>query len=56
MTTGDTRGDQIAILKGLHDGDIVVTSGQLKLKNGSLVTINNTVQPSNSPIYNPIKK
>ena len=56
VTTGDTRGDQIAILKGLHDGDIVVTSGQLKLKNGSLVTINNTVQPSNSPIYNPIKK
>ena len=47
VTTGETRGDQIAILTGLHDGDIVVTSGQLKLRNGSAVTINNTVQPSN---------
>ncbi|KTC90821.1 efflux RND transporter periplasmic adaptor subunit [Fluoribacter dumoffii] len=47
VTVGDTRGDQIAVLKGLHAGDIVVTSGQLKLKNGSQVLINNTIQPSN---------
>jgi membrane fusion protein (multidrug efflux system) len=47
VTVGDTRGDQIAILKGLHAGDIVVTSGQLKLKNGSHVVINNEIQPSN---------
>lgn len=47
VTVGDTRGDQIAILKGLHRGDVIVTSGQLKLKNGSQVVINNQLQPSN---------
>lgn len=47
VTVGETRGDQIAVLKGLHAGDIVVTSGQLKLKNGSHVIINNKIQPSN---------
>lgn len=47
VTVGDTRGDQIAVLKGLKKGDIIVTSGQLKLKNDSTVVINNTVQPSN---------
>ena len=51
VTTGSTRGDQIAILTGLHEGDIVVTSGQLKLKNGSGVIINNTVQPTNNPTH-----
>ncbi|MFT4059708.1 MAG: efflux RND transporter periplasmic adaptor subunit [Legionella sp.] len=47
VTVGDTRGDQIAILKGVNVGDIVVTSGQLKLKNGSRVVVNNSIQPSN---------
>ena len=49
VTTGDTRGDQIAILEGLKEGDVVVTSGQLKLKNGSRIEINNTVVPANNP-------
>lgn len=49
ITIGETRGDQIAILKGLKEGDRVVTSGQLKLKNGSRISINNTVQPSDHP-------
>jgi membrane fusion protein, multidrug efflux system len=49
VTTGETRGDQIAILTGLKAGDMVVTSGQLKLKNGSMVAINNSVAPSNNP-------
>lgn len=49
VTVGETRGDQIAILKGLEPGDTVVTSGQLKLKNGSPITINNSIQPSNNP-------
>jgi len=44
VTVGETRGDQIAVLKGLRAGDIVVTSGQLKLKNGSLIVINNKVK------------
>ena len=46
VTTGATRGDQVAILKGVTAGDEVVTSGQMKLKNGAFVTINNSVQPS----------
>ncbi|WP_028008595.1 efflux RND transporter periplasmic adaptor subunit [Solimonas flava] len=47
VTVGPTRGDQIAILKGLKAGDEVVTSGQLKLKTGTAVTIDNKVQPLN---------
>jgi membrane fusion protein (multidrug efflux system) len=49
VTTGETRGDQIAILKGLEEGQQVVSSGQLKLKNGSAVAVNNSVQPADSP-------
>lgn len=48
VTTGDTRGDQIVVLKGVKEGDTVITSGQLKLKNGSRIKINNAVQPPNS--------
>jgi len=47
VKTGPTRGDQVAILKGLSEGDLVVTSGQLKLKNGTPVVINNQIQPAN---------
>lgn len=53
VITGKTRGDQIQILKGLNPGEIVVTSGQLKLKNGSLVVINNSLQPPNDPNPHP---
>ncbi len=49
VTTGATRGDQVSILKGIEDGATVVTSGQLKLKNGTPLIINNKVQPANSP-------
>ena len=47
VTTGATRGDQVVILKGLKEGDEVVTSGQIKLRNGAQITVNNAVQPSN---------
>ena len=49
VTTGATRGDQVAILKGVEEGATVVTSGQLKIKNGTPLIINNKVQPENSP-------
>lgn len=48
VKTGSTRGDQIAVLKGLKVGDWVVTSGQVKLRNNMLVVINNSVQPPDS--------
>jgi membrane fusion protein (multidrug efflux system) len=47
ITPGPTRGDQVAILKGVPDGAMVVTSGQLKLKNGTPLRIDNSVQPQN---------
>ncbi|MBI1261061.1 MAG: efflux RND transporter periplasmic adaptor subunit [Rhizobiales bacterium] len=43
VTVGQTRGDQVAILKGISPGDEVVSSGQLKLKNGTRIVINNSV-------------
>jgi len=49
VITGKTRGDQIAILKGIKEGDMIVTSGQLKLKKGSRVSINNSLVPENNP-------
>jgi len=54
VTTGDTRGDQIAILKGVNEGETIVTSGQIKLRNGSPVTMDNSVQPSNDHAPQPI--
>lgn len=47
VTLGETRGDQVAVLTGVKEGEIIVSSGQLKLKNGSRVFINNKVTPSN---------
>jgi membrane fusion protein (multidrug efflux system) len=44
---GDTRGDQIAVKSGIVVGDEVVTAGQMKLRNGSAVVINNKIIPSN---------
>ncbi|WP_281663929.1 efflux RND transporter periplasmic adaptor subunit [Paraburkholderia fungorum] len=49
VTPGPTRGDQVAILKGVEAGMQVVTSGQLKLKNGTPLIINNSVQPADNP-------
>jgi membrane fusion protein, multidrug efflux system len=47
VNPGPTRGDQVAILKGVSEGATVITSGQLKLKNGTPVRIDNSVQPLN---------
>jgi membrane fusion protein (multidrug efflux system) len=48
VTLGATRGDQVAVTAGLSPGDTVVTAGQVKLRNGALVSINNTVEPPDS--------
>ncbi len=45
VTTGDTRGNQVAVLKGIKPGDVIVSAGQIKLHNDSPVVVNNTVQP-----------
>ncbi len=49
VTTGETRGDQVAIVKGVTPGQRVVTAGQMKLHNGTRVRIDNTVQTLNNP-------
>jgi membrane fusion protein (multidrug efflux system) len=46
VTTGPTRGDQVAVLKGVSAGQTVVTAGQIKLHNGSPVLINNSIMPT----------
>ena len=48
VKTGETRGDQVAVLSGVQEGQTMVTSGQLKLTNGTAVVIDNTVQPDGS--------
>jgi len=47
IQTGARRGDQIAILGGINEDDLVVTSGQMKLKNGTPLIIDNSVSPAN---------
>jgi membrane fusion protein (multidrug efflux system) len=50
---GATRGDQVAVLSGISAGDVVVTAGQMKLRNGSPVIVNNSVTPPNDPSPSP---
>ena len=56
VTIGPTRGDQVAILTGVEPGTEVVTSGGVKLKNGTPLIINNSIQPLNSPNPTPQEK
>jgi membrane fusion protein (multidrug efflux system) len=49
VQVGETRGDQVAILKGIKEGDVIVSAGQIKLHNDAPVMINNTVQPTDNP-------
>ncbi|HVC10588.1 MAG TPA: efflux RND transporter periplasmic adaptor subunit [Burkholderiales bacterium] len=53
VTTGATRGDQVAVLSGIKDGETVVSAGQMKLHNGVPVVINNAVQPTDNPAPQP---
>jgi len=49
VTLGETRGDQVQILQGVNEGDVVVSAGQLKLQNGSAITVNNSALPKDDP-------
>ena len=42
---GQTKGDLVAILSGLKEGDEVVSSGTFKLQNNGAVKIDNSVKP-----------
>jgi membrane fusion protein (multidrug efflux system) len=56
VKTGPTRGDQVAILSGLKAGDVVVTGGQLKLKNGTPVEINDKIKPAFDANPHPVEE
>jgi membrane fusion protein (multidrug efflux system) len=47
VKTGPTRGDQVSIISGVKEGDVVVSSGVFKLRSGIAVQVNNSVQPDN---------
>ena len=49
VTTGATRGDQVAVLSGVKAGEKVLSAGGIKLHNGSPVIVNNSVQPTDNP-------
>jgi membrane fusion protein (multidrug efflux system) len=44
VTTGDQQGNYIVINSGVKPGQVVVSSGELKLEDGTRVVINNDVQ------------
>jgi len=52
VRAGDARDDRVEIREGLNAGDLVVTSGQLKLQNGNRVLIDNST-PLNPPSDRP---
>ncbi len=49
VNVSGTRGDQAAVVSGIKEGDQVVTSGQLKLKNGTPLQVDNSVEPKDDP-------
>ena len=53
VTLGEKQGDQVVVVSGLRDGDTVVTAGQIKLRSGSAVVIDNSVQPPDALAPNP---
>ena len=53
VTLGTTRGDQVSVIDGVKVGDQIVTAGQLKLRNGAAVAVDNRVPVSNSPAPTP---
>ena len=56
ITLGDTRGDQVAVLGGVTARDAVVSTGQIKLKNGARVNINNAIRLPNNPAPTPVQQ
>ncbi len=53
VITGETRGDQVAVLSGVKEGETIITSGQVKLRNGTYVVVDNSVTPTNDPAPTP---
>ncbi|HML27407.1 MAG TPA: efflux RND transporter periplasmic adaptor subunit [Hyphomicrobium sp.] len=56
VKTGLTRGDQVAVISGVEPGAAVVTAGQMKLRNGTLLNVNNSIPVANDPNPQPIDR
>jgi membrane fusion protein, multidrug efflux system len=50
VTLGQKRGAYVAIKDGLKAGDLVITSGQLKIQNKAVVTIDNSSGINKAPV------
>lgn len=53
VQVGPAKGDRVSIISGVKAGDEVATSGVFKLRQGSSVQINNSIQPSNETAPKP---
>ena len=42
---GERRGDFVEVVSGLSDGEVVVSSGAFKLRNGTAVAVNDALAP-----------
>lgn len=56
VKTGLTRGDQVAVVAGVEAGATVVTAGQIKLRNGTVLHVDNSIPVSNDPNPQPIDR
>ncbi len=45
VQTGERRGDMVAVLRGVKEGDEVVSAGVFKLRNHGRVQVDNSLQP-----------
>ncbi|KAF2992716.1 efflux RND transporter periplasmic adaptor subunit [Methylocystis sp. MJC1] len=53
---GATRGDEIAVVEGLKAGEVVVTAGQMKLRNDVPLKISSTPHPPVNPDPKPVDR
>jgi len=54
VRVGESRGDLVSIKEGLKAGELVVSTGVFKLRNGMAVTINNDLAPKPQANPNPV--
>ncbi|WP_441251905.1 efflux RND transporter periplasmic adaptor subunit [Tardiphaga sp. 71_E8_N1_1] len=54
VKTGLTRGDQVAVISGVEQGASVVTAGQMKLRNGTVLKIDNSIPVANDANPKPV--
>ncbi|PTY05680.1 efflux transporter periplasmic adaptor subunit [Opitutaceae bacterium EW11] len=53
VKTGPQRGDLVLVVDGLRSGEQVVTAGQIKLRNGSEVRVDNSAAPEGTATPKP---